>query len=49
MINFKKINLNAYYLFNDIKDINLNLLSINKNCTKNTDVIIHEIMIRYYS
>ena len=44
MITFKKINLNpSYYLFNDIEDIDLNLLRINKNYIKNTDVVIHEI------
>ena len=44
MITFKKINLNpSYYLFNDIEDIDPNLLRINKNYIKNTDVVIHEI------
>ena len=44
MIIFEKINLNtSYYLFNDIEDINLNLLTINKKFTKNTDVIVNEI------
>ena len=44
MINFEKISLNtSYYLFNDMGDIDLNLLSINEKCTKNTDVITHEI------
>ena len=33
----------SYCLFNDIKDFDLNLLSINKKCMKNTDVAIHEI------
>ena len=44
MITFEKINLKpSYCLFNDIEYIDLNLLSINKNFIKNTDVIIHEI------
>ena len=33
----------SYCLFNDIKHIDLNLLSINKRCIKNTDVVAHEI------
>ena len=44
MITFEKINLkSSYCLFNDIKRVDLNLLSINKKCIKNTDVAIHEI------
>ena len=33
----------SYCFFNDIKHINLNWLSINKKCIKNTDVVAHEI------
>ena len=33
----------SYCIFNDIKHIDLNLLSINKKCIKNTDVVTHEI------
>ena len=33
----------CYYLFNDIEDIDPNLLSINKKCMKNADVVIYEI------
>ena len=44
MITFEQIILKpSYYFFNDIKHIGLNLLSINKKCIKNTDVVIHEI------
>ena len=44
MITFEKINLKpSYCLFNGIKHIDLNFLSINKKCIKNTDVVIHEI------
>ena len=44
MVTFEKINLiPSYCLFNDIKHIDLNLLSINKKCIENTDVVIHEI------
>ena len=44
MITFEKINLNhSNYFFNDIKDIDPNLLSINKVLHKNTGIIIHEI------
>ena len=43
-ITFEKINLNHnYYFFGDIKNIDLNLLSINKKCIKNTDAISYEI------
>ena len=43
-ITFEKINLNPFrYVFNYAKNIDLNLLRINKKCTKYTDVIIHEI------
>ena len=42
--NFQKINLNpSFYLFNDTDDVDLNLLSIIKNCIRNTDVVILEI------
>ena len=42
--NFQKITLiPSYCLFNDIKHIDLNLLSINKKCIKNTNVVAHEI------
>ena len=35
MITFKKINLNqTYHFFDDIENIDLNLLSINKKCIK---------------
>ena len=41
---FEKINLNpTYYFFDDIKDIDLNLLSINKKCIKNTDAVSYEV------
>ena len=44
MITFEKINLNhSNYFFNDIKDIDPNLLSINKVLHKNTGIIIHEV------
>ena len=39
MITFEGLN----YLFNDIKDIDPNLLTINKVSHKNTGIIIHEI------
>ena len=43
MVTFEKISLiPSYCLFNDIKHIDLNLLSINKKCIKNRDVA-HEI------
>ena len=42
--NFEKINLNhTYYVFDDIKNIDLNLLTINKKCMKNTDAVRYEI------
>ena len=45
MITFKKINLNhSYSFFNDIKNIDPNLLSIDKKCMKNTDAVIYEII-----
>ena len=41
---FEKISLKpSYCVFNDIKQFDLNLLSINKNCIKNTNVVTHEI------
>ena len=41
---FEKVNLNHfYYFFKDIKNIDLNLLNINKAYTKNTDAVIYEI------
>ena len=44
MITFEKINLKpSYFLFNDIKHIDLNLLYINKKYVKNTEVVTHEI------
>ena len=44
MILFEKINLNyPNYFFNDIKNIDPNLLCINKVLHKNTGIIIHEI------
>ena len=44
MITFKKINLNHIdYFFDDIENIDLNLLSINKKCMKNTDAFVYEI------
>ena len=44
MVTFKRINLKpSYCIFNDIKHIDLNLLSINKKCIINTDVVSHEI------
>ena len=43
-INFEKVNLNhSYYFFQDSKNIDLNLLNINKTYAKNTDVVIYEI------
>ena len=40
-ITFEKINLDhTYYFFDDIKNIDLNLLTINKKCMKNTDAAI---------
>ena len=44
MVTFEQINLKlCYCFFNDIKHIDLNLLSINNTCIKNTDVVAHEI------
>ena len=44
MIAFEKINLNcSYYFFNDIKNIDPNLLNINKTYTENT-VVVYEII-----
>ena len=41
---FDKISLNhSNHFFNDIKDIDPNLLSINKVLYKNTGIVIHEI------
>ena len=43
-ITFEKINLNhTYYFFNDIKNIDLNLLNINKTYSKNTNAVIYEV------
>ena len=43
-ITFEKINLNhTYYFFDDIKNIDLSLLSINKKYIKNTDAVSYEI------
>ena len=40
MITYEKINLNlCYCFFGDIKNIDPNLLSIHKECMKNTDEI----------
>ena len=44
MVTLEKTNLEpSYCLFNDIKHIDLNLLSINKKCIKTTDVAAQEI------
>ena len=44
MITFEKINLNHIcYFFDDIENIDLNLLSIDKKCMKNTDAFVYEI------
>ena len=44
MITFEKINLNhTYYFFDDIENIDLNLLSINKKCMNNNDAFVYEI------
>ena len=41
---FEKINLNhTYYFFDVIKNIDLNLLTINKKCMKNTNAVSYEI------
>ena len=43
-ITFEKINLNhTYYFFKDIKNIDRNLLNINKTYAKNTNAVIYEI------
>ena len=42
MITFKKLN-HTDYFFDDIGNIDLNLLSINKKCVKNTDAFVYEI------
>ena len=40
----KKININhAIIFFDDIKNIDLNLLTINKKCIKNTNTVSYEI------
>ena len=44
MVTFERINLKPFCcFFNDIKHIDLNLVSINKKHIKNTDVVTHEI------
>ena len=44
MITFKKVNLNHIcYFFDDIENSDLNLLSINKKCMKNTDAFVYKI------
>ena len=44
MITFEKISLNhSYYFFDDIENIDLNLLNVNKIYGKNTDAVIYEI------
>ena len=41
---FKKFNLNhAIIFFDDIKNIDLNLLTVNKKCIKNTNTVSYEI------
>ena len=43
-ITFEKINLNhSHYFFKDMKNIDTNLLNINKTYAKSTDPVIHEI------
>ena len=43
-ITFEKASVNhTYYFFNDIKNIDLNLLNINKTYAKNTNAVIYEI------
>ena len=45
MISFKKSNLNRpYHFFSDIKNVHLNLLSIDKISHKNTDVVVYNII-----
>ena len=44
MITFRNVNLNhTYYFFDYVETIDLNLLSINKKCIKNTDAFVYEI------
>ena len=44
MITSEKVNLNhTYYFFENIKNIDPYLLSINKKCMKNTDAVVYEI------
>ena len=45
MITFKKFNLNHtyYFVFDDIKNIDPNLVSIEKKCIKNTNTFVYEI------
>ena len=44
MVTFESINLKpSYCIFNHIKHIDLNLLSITKKCIKNIDAVSHEI------
>ena len=44
MITFDKVNLyHSYYFFNDIEDIDPNLLNINKIYARNTDAVLYEI------
>ena len=44
MITLEKINLNrSYYFFNAIRNIDPNLLNINKIYSRNTDAVIYEI------
>ena len=44
MVTFERIYLKSCYcIFKDIKHVDLNLLSTNKTCMKNTDVVVHEI------
>ena len=44
MITFRKVYLNhTYYFFDDIKNIDLNLLSIDKKGIKNTDASVYEV------
>ena len=44
MITFKKINLNrSYYYFNDIKNIDPRLLSIERICRPNSDAAVYSI------
>ena len=44
MVTLEKTNLKlSYCVFNDIKHIDLNLLSLRKKCIKNTDIDAHKI------